>query len=263
MTLDIQQFENFLKIDAKTFNQVDLNSLNHYIRRFMYTVPFENINVQNGVPISVNVDDLFNKIVHQHRGGFCYEMNTLFQNYLKEKGFHLDCVSGTVHAPDDSWSRDGSHMSTIVHLDKDYIADVGFGDLPTEAIPITRPDDVHIIHDTNGYYRAITDEDDTIHLQKQIDREHWRTSYKTQFTPRNWPYFIEHLHYNEHDPRSIFVQNLIITMPKHYGRVSMSNEHLTVTTRHDKQKERVTHDNYKKLIKKHFGIDATIKALES
>ena len=42
----------------------------------MLTVPFENIDVQNGKPISVDIDALFNKIVHDKRGGFCYELNS-------------------------------------------------------------------------------------------------------------------------------------------------------------------------------------------
>ncbi|MEB6202009.1 MULTISPECIES: arylamine N-acetyltransferase family protein [Mammaliicoccus] len=261
--MDIQQFENYLKIDTNKFNKINLESLNHYIKRFMYTVPFENISVQNETPISVDIDDLFNKIVHQHRGGFCYEMNTLFQHYLTEKGFELDRISGTVHTPDDNWSRDGSHMTTLVHLDKAYIADVGFGDLPTEAIPVSSQDDVHIINDTNGNYCAILDDSGVIHLQKQIAQNHWRTSYKTNDIPREWDFFIDHLDFNEHNPNSIFVQKLIITIPKQYGRVSMSNEHLTITTQNDKQKEAVTHDNYKFLLKKYFGIDEKITILES
>ena len=51
----------------------------------MLTVPFENIDVQNGKPISVDIDALFNKIVHDKRGGFCYELNSFFKAYLLQK----------------------------------------------------------------------------------------------------------------------------------------------------------------------------------
>ncbi|WP_323703172.1 arylamine N-acetyltransferase family protein [Mammaliicoccus sp. Dog046] len=261
--MDIQQFENYLNIDSDTYHQIDLNSLNHFIKRFMHTVPFENISVQNNTPISVSIDDLFNKIVYQNRGGFCYEMNTLFQAYLKKKGFNVDCISGTVHAPDDSWTRDGSHMSTIVHLDRPYIADVGFGDLPTEAIPISTHEDPTVINDINGNYRAISDASGSIQLQKQLENMEWRTSYQTQFTPRSWDFFEDHLAFNALNPDSIFVQNLIITIPKEYGRVSMSKAHLTITTNDGKQKEPVTHDNYKNILKHYFGIEEQIKTLES
>lgn len=95
--MDIQKFEEYLKIDSKNYNQINLETLNHYITRYMYTVPFENISVQNQQPISVNIDDLYEKIVINHRGGFCYEMNTIFQFYLEQKGFNITCASATIH----------------------------------------------------------------------------------------------------------------------------------------------------------------------
>ncbi|MEJ7469568.1 arylamine N-acetyltransferase, partial [Staphylococcus warneri] len=72
-----------MSIDSERYSEPSLEALNDYATRFMYTVPFENINVQNGIPISVDINDLYHKIVDNHRGGFCYELNTLFQAYLK------------------------------------------------------------------------------------------------------------------------------------------------------------------------------------
>lgn len=51
----------------------------------MLTVPFENIDVQNGKPISVDIDALFNKIVHDKRGGFCYELNSFLKHIYYKK----------------------------------------------------------------------------------------------------------------------------------------------------------------------------------
>ena len=42
------------------------------------------------------------------------------------------------------------------------------------------------------------------------------------------------INYNETHPDSIFVQNLLITQPKSYGRVTMSQQHLTVTKQNKK-----------------------------
>ena len=38
-------------------------------------VPFENIDVYNDKDISLKTEDLFDKIVTRHRGGYCFEMN--------------------------------------------------------------------------------------------------------------------------------------------------------------------------------------------
>ena len=67
--MDIQKFESYLKIKHSYYSNPS-EALNYYVRRFMITVPFENINVQNKIPISIDIKDLYNKIVIQRRGGF-------------------------------------------------------------------------------------------------------------------------------------------------------------------------------------------------
>ena len=91
--MDIQAIEHYLNIDASKYNEPSLEALNYYIKRYMLTVPFENINVQNGVPISVEINDLYDKLINQQRGGFCYEMNHFFGTYLEEKGLpYIVCL---------------------------------------------------------------------------------------------------------------------------------------------------------------------------
>ena len=97
--MDIQKFESYLKIKHSYYSTPSLEALNYYVRRFMITVPFENINVQNKIPISIDIKDLYNKIVIQRRGGFCYELNHLFATYLEHKGFHVTRAAATVHTP--------------------------------------------------------------------------------------------------------------------------------------------------------------------
>src|SRR5699024_11532312 len=99
----------------------------------------------------VELGDLFDKIITRGRGGFCYEMNTLFRYYLNEKGFEAYNVSATVKSPT-GWSPEGSHMSTLVRADELYVADVGFGDLPTRAMPIRPGEDAVVIDDAGGKF---------------------------------------------------------------------------------------------------------------
>lgn len=97
--MNIAKLEDYLQIEPTRYNQPSIEALNYYATRFMLTVPFENIDVQNGKPISVDIDALFNKIVHDKRGGFCYELNTFFKAYLQQKGFNPELMSATIHTP--------------------------------------------------------------------------------------------------------------------------------------------------------------------
>ncbi len=47
-------------------------------RAHVMTVPFENLDIHLGRPISLDPADLFRKIVVDRRGGYCFELNGLF-----------------------------------------------------------------------------------------------------------------------------------------------------------------------------------------
>ncbi|MBM4134645.1 MAG: arylamine N-acetyltransferase [Nitrospira sp.] len=51
------------------------------------TVPFENLDVHLGLPISLNPSVLFKKIVHERRGGYRFELNGLFAMILEQLGY--------------------------------------------------------------------------------------------------------------------------------------------------------------------------------
>ncbi|WP_077326403.1 arylamine N-acetyltransferase family protein [Virgibacillus siamensis] len=260
--MNIAQFESYLKIDTEQFNEVNIKTLNHYMERYMLTIPFENIDVQNQKPISVDIKDLYKKIVLHKRGGFCYEMNTLFYHYLLKKGFHAHLVSATIHTPNGGRSMNGSHMSIVVYLDRPYVADVGFGDLPLHAMPLGNENDADVIYDTNGCYRAIYLDQDHFHVQKWLD-DHWRTLYEGTLTSLSITDFEGPLTYNQHNENSIFVKKLVITKPNEWGRVTMSEHNVTVTQREKKSKIQVTKDNYQQLLKDYFDLHVKIDRLEN
>ena len=45
------------------------------------TIPFENLSIHLGEPISLAGDDLFAKIVTRRRGGFCYQEGRSAQDF--------------------------------------------------------------------------------------------------------------------------------------------------------------------------------------
>lgn len=53
MLMNIAKLENYLQIDSSRYNRPSIEALNYYATRFMLTVPFENIDVQNSKPISI------------------------------------------------------------------------------------------------------------------------------------------------------------------------------------------------------------------
>ena len=42
-------------------------------------IPYENLNILAGIPLSLKPQDLFDKIVVDRRGGYCFELQGLFK----------------------------------------------------------------------------------------------------------------------------------------------------------------------------------------
>ncbi len=59
-------------------------------------VPFENLSIHLGEPISLADADLLAKIVGGRRGGFCYELNGAFALLLSAIGFDVERVAARV-----------------------------------------------------------------------------------------------------------------------------------------------------------------------
>jgi len=55
--------------------------------RHVTAVPYENLDILEGRPLSLDPEDLFEKIVTRHRGGFCFELNGALSALLKDLGF--------------------------------------------------------------------------------------------------------------------------------------------------------------------------------
>ena len=82
-----------------------------------------------GGELSLELVDLFEKIVVNRRGGYCFEHNKLIFNVLEELGFNVELsLARVVYNRDVDVPR--THRITLVHLaGKTYVVDGGFGHL--------------------------------------------------------------------------------------------------------------------------------------
>ena len=65
----------------------DAESLRLLQRSHLLTVPFENLDIHWKRPIVIDTAKFFDKIIGKKRGGFCYELNGLFNELLVSLGF--------------------------------------------------------------------------------------------------------------------------------------------------------------------------------
>ncbi len=97
-------------------------------RAHLLTVPFENLDIHLGRKIVCDESRILHKIVNEHRGGFCYELNGAFAALLRELGFRVTLLSAQVAHQDGSFGQEFDHLALRVDLEEPWLADVGFGD---------------------------------------------------------------------------------------------------------------------------------------
>jgi len=77
------------RIGLETRPAADLAGLRALHFAHATTIPFENLDIQMGLRILLDLASLQAKLVRRHRGGYCFEHNTLFLAVLKAVGFDV------------------------------------------------------------------------------------------------------------------------------------------------------------------------------
>ena len=115
---------------------VDVATLREIHHRHLLHIPYENLDVQLGHPVDLNIERIYDKIVERQRGGWCYEMNGLLGWALETIGFKVTRMAGAVMRAVQGDVQIGNHLVLEVMLDEPYLADVGLGDGLREPIPL-------------------------------------------------------------------------------------------------------------------------------
>src|SRR5690242_9417454 len=80
----------------------------------LQAVPFENLDIHLRRPISLDPERLFQKIVLERRGGFCYELNGLFAALLRALGFQVTYLSASDAHADGGYGPPFDHLALLV-----------------------------------------------------------------------------------------------------------------------------------------------------
>ena len=105
----------------------DFETLSELQYRHFLSVPYENLDILNKIPLSLKIDDLFEKIVIKNRGGYCFELNTLFNHLLKELGFKTTTYISRFLLGEEEIPMRRHRVMKVDIENESYLADVGVG----------------------------------------------------------------------------------------------------------------------------------------
>lgn len=135
--LSAQQLDRyFTRVAYQGSRDCTLGTLRALHRAHLLAIPYENLDIHLGRPITLDPAAMFTKLVDERRGGWCYEMNGVFGWVLQSLGFDVRYLSGAVGRAARGWRAQGNHLVLLVRLDRPWIADVGFGDGFLAPLPL-------------------------------------------------------------------------------------------------------------------------------
>lgn len=230
----------------------DLACLRLLHRQHLLNVPFENLDIHWKRPIALDTGAFYRKIVGENRGGFCYELNGLFNELLREIGFETRLLSARVADRDGNFSPEYDHLAILVIMgDMQYLADVGFGAFTAEPMQFV-PDVEH--QDANGRFVIRRHDGDYFEVAKAEDFG-WRSEYIFKPLGRDLLEFAPRCEWHQTSPESHFMRNKICSLMTPYGRKTLTDTKLIVT-KHDEKTETpiASDDEFDRILMHEFGI---------
>jgi N-hydroxyarylamine O-acetyltransferase len=235
-------FEGPARPDLPTLQALHLAHATH--------IPFENLDIQMGLPILLDLEALQDKLVRRRRGGYCFEQNSLFLAVLRAIGFDAVAFEARVRLGMTE-VRPRTHMLLRVGIGGEaLLADVGFGG---QGLLLSLPMDCREHAQFDDVYR-VQPEGSQLVLQWRSP-EGWLDLYS--FVPEErYPVDFEMgSHFTSTYPGSRFVQSLTAQLPTPEARHVLRNLTYTVVRAGATEERTLTVDELLPLLRQRFGIE--------
>ncbi|MBE2314798.1 arylamine N-acetyltransferase [Solirubrobacter sp. CPCC 204708] len=109
-----------------------LDGLVHVHRAYLGAIPYEDIAVQLGETGPLASAALAERFLSEGRGGYCFEVNTVFSWLLEQLGFSVERHQAVVGGEGPT-----NHMALVVDIDGSlWIADAGLGEGFVDPLPL-------------------------------------------------------------------------------------------------------------------------------
>jgi len=199
---------------------------------------FNSIAVLLGKEISLEIENIVEKIVIQKKGGYCFEHNALMYEVLKALGFDVRLLVGKVTLNQEI-DVPRTHRITLLRFEHDeYLIDVGFGAYcPTFPIKVSSSTE----YDT---YRLTQNEDEDYELQVPTTDGYF-TLYRFNLSRYTQADCVMGNFYSSNYKDAVFMNNLVVSLIFEDGVLSLRNR--TYHKTFGDKKELIQITSYKQL----------------
>lgn len=230
-------------------------------------IPFEDLDVfEKHLNVKIGVKDAFEKIICGPRGGYCFELNALFHELLKETGFDVKPVVGR-SLRDPGYVFPFTHRAMVVTIDgQKLFCDVGFGGpMPPCSVPLVDGCEVsshgqafRIERKQGSWWHVLyLGSSDELNAARAEGRPERSAVPAAAFLDEEMQLtdFVPLSHYCSTSPSSSFTQKRMVNRRTEDGNVSITNNVFTRTTPRGKEVvEIASEEQLSQILKDEFGI---------
>jgi N-hydroxyarylamine O-acetyltransferase len=223
--------------------------------RHSSSIPFENLDVLLGRGIRIDLPSIEQKLIHQRRGGYCFEQNGLLAAALRALGFEVTPLIARVR-----WQVPAEVATPQTHMllrvrcgDREYLADAGFG-----SMSLGRPLLLEFDREQTEVSlepRRLIRRDDFVVQQACVENV-WSDVYIFRLEPAadidfevgNW--------FTSTHPQSRFKQNLIVARLAGDRRFTILNREFTIRDRTGAAEKRMLRSSEEliEVLSRFFGL---------
>ncbi|MFE2549836.1 arylamine N-acetyltransferase [Streptomyces sp. NPDC059355] len=212
-----------------------LDVLRALTRKHITSIPFETVEIVLGRPISLELQDIQNKLVHGRRGGYCYEHTVLLAAVLERVGFRVTGLASRVRIGSEGVVRAATHAMLRVETaetpetGKVWVCDPGFGRNPIEPIELVEGSETSFGGWGFRLEGSTTETGDRLYAMRTRGADGWYDLHAftlDQRYPQDW---MVANHFLSTHPRSPFAGRLLVQQMREQEHVFLDGSVLTRT----------------------------------
>jgi len=244
----------FQRIGYEGTARLGIDTVSALMRHQLFTIPFENLDVQAGKIVSLVPEEIAEKLLRRQRGGYCYEVNGLFAMALEALGISYRFVAARpMFYPT---RRPRTHMAIVAEIDgARWLCDLGFGSYGIRAPVNIGRLDVDIPQDGDTFRLTKNERDEYILMA--LVQGTWTNQFGFDLSAQEWIDFAPANHLNSTHPDAIFVQKLLVVCHRPEGRSILLGDRLKTITATSVEEETIPADKLPTVLWHQFGIDVT------
>ena len=186
---------------------------------FAAAVPYENLDILAGIPLSLEEADLYDKIVVRHRGGYCFEVNGFLTAWLRSMGYDVTEYMARYLRGETSIPMRRHRVLVVTCMDSSrWIVDAGIGQAAfRRPLPFVEGAEATI----SGETYHVVKKDFYGWVIEDWHNEAWRPFYGfTEEVQLNQDYVMPSFWCEKH-PDSPFIKANMLSLKTETGRVTL------------------------------------------